>query len=235
LTLDIRSRTGARSQKAVSLYVFSPDVAANRERWLKSLDITLFDPAKTTSSVLESSQIPHRLSDGPKGVDGRGVLIHGAGIEGGRIANSWQSALAAAASGRRVIVLASSGAMVPIDGLFVASDEGPASVSLRRSDVIREFDKRLDATEWTNPGKLVASSLHWTVRDGSPRLDLKDDAAGWPWLDLRYPGGGRLVWIGFGVTESWDSTPAARYLLVKVLEDLTNETPVTGGQRHAAQ
>jgi hypothetical protein len=234
LSLEVRSRTGGRAEKAVPLFVFSPDVIAHRTEWLKSIEISLFDPAQKTAAALEASQIPFQLMDGP-GPRGTGLMIYGEGMEPGRQVNSWPSAVAAARAGRKVIVLASSGAGLPLDEVMAAGDNALVSASLKRNDFIRELDRRLDAGAWPEPARLVASSLHWTARSNAPRLELQPDAEGWSWLDLRYRNGGRLVWTGVGLIESWESTPAARYLFVKLLEDVMIEKPESGGSKHARE
>ncbi len=236
VSLEVRTQGGMRAQRTVALHVFSPDIAANRAQWLKSLEVSLFDPAGKTSAALEVSHIPYRITDGPHGSQTtNGLIIHGEGIEPARQSASWQAAVASAASGRRVIVMASSGGVIPLDGVFMANDGRPTAVSLRRSDVIRDLDKRLDCVEWPAPGRLVAASLHWSVKGGAPVVEIRDDTAGWPWLDVRYPNGGRLVWTGLGLIESWETTPAARYLFVKLLEDVMIEKPEAGGSKHAVQ
>lgn len=234
LVMEVRAKGGQRTESVLALHVFSPDVTANRQQLVKSFEITLFDPAQKTGAALKSSQIPYQLTDGPKG-SGTGLMIYGEGIEPSRQAPCWQAAMEAAASGRKVILLASSGSSLNLTGLLTTSDVGPSSVSLQRSDVIRELDKRLDAKAWQEPGRLVASSLHWSVKGSTPQMDLRDDSEGWPWLDVRYPNGGRLVWTGMGVTESWEATPAARYLFVKLLEEVMVEKPEAGGTKHVVK
>jgi hypothetical protein len=201
---------------------------------LKSFEITLFDPAQKTATALAEAQIPYQLTDSPKG-SGAALMVYGEGIEPSRQTACWQAAMDQAASGRKVILLASSGGHIDLTGLMTTSAVGPKAVLLRRSDVIRELDKRLDAKAWQAPGRIVASSLHWSVKGNSPQLDLREDQQGWPWLDVRYPNGGRLVWTGMGVIESWEATPAARYLFVKLLEEVMVEKPESGGTKHADQ
>lgn len=234
LTLQLQA-AGRRVDRVVSMHVFSPDIGTNREQWLKSLEIVLFDPPKSTQARMNAARIPFRISEGPEGLPAsRGLLIHGEGIDPARQIASWHAAQAAAASGRRVIVLASAGATLPVESLFAAGADGSNSITLRRSDVIHILDKRLDATQWPAPGRLVAASLHWTSKAGRPHVELRNDALGWPWVDIRYANGGRLIWTGIGLIESWETTPAARYLFVKMLEDLMVEEPVTRGQEHDA-
>lgn len=229
LSLDVQTLDGHRAQQTVALYVFSPDVIANRQQWLKSLQIALFDPAKKTRAALEGLNIPLRTLADPDSSRASGLILYGEGLEPARQKPAWQQAIAVAAGGKKVIVLASSGATIPVDGILAIGDHQPTAVSLRRADRIRDYDKRLDAVTWPLPGRLVASSLSLTAKGQTPLAEFRDDAAGWSWLDVRYANGGRLVWTGHGIIESWESTPAARYLFVKMLEELTIESPELGG------
>ena len=233
ISLDLRTSTGQQVTDQSVLYVFSPDVVSNRHEFLNSLNLSLFDPGQKTSAALTEAGIPFRLKESPQAT-AAGLLVFGEGIEPARQAACWQAGLDAAASGRQVILLASSGGSQPLDGLLTAGKASPLSVSLRRADVVRDLDRRLDAVAW--PGeKLAVASLHWSSRGNVPQLELRPDAAGWTWLDVKYPGGGRLIWIGLGVTESWDNTPAARYLFVKLLEKIVNEKPEAGGTKHVEE
>ena len=233
VTLEVRTQGGLRAQANVVLHVFSPDVTANREQWLKSLEIALFDPAGKTGTAFEASRFPFRNIEGPEGSNG--LIVVGEGIEPARQDASWQAAIASASSGRRVIVMASPSGTNPLAEVFAANDRRPTAVSLRHSDVIRDLDKRLDTVQWPAPGRMVAASLHWTAKGDAPVIEIRDDSAGWPWLDVRYANGGRLIWTGMGLIESWETTPAARYLFVKLLEDVMIEKPEVKGSKHAAQ
>ena len=217
----------------VSLSICSPDATALRGEWLKSLDLVLFDPAERTVDVFARSRIPCRVAGDPQcaGLT-KGLILYGEGIDPARLDAVWSAAIEAASSGRRVLVMASPGANVPIEGLIASSDDSIRSVSLKRNDIIRELDKRLDATAWPKPGRLVASSLHWTARGEQPSVEFRDDAEGWTWLQVRYRNGGRLIWTGFGLAESWEATPTARYLFLNVLEDLSTDKPVLEGKRN---
>ena len=220
-------------EEQVALSICSPDATALRGEWLKSLDIVLFDPAQRTADLFERNRIPCRVADDPQcaGLT-KGLILYGEGIDPARLDAVWSAAIEAASTGRRVLVLASPGATVPIEGLLASSTDSLRSVSLKRNDIIRELDKRLDMIAWPKPGRLVASSLHWTVRGEQPRVEFRDDAEGWSWLHVRHRSGGRLIWLGYGLTESWEATPTARYLLLKVLEELANDKPVVEGKQN---
>lgn len=228
LRLALRARKGSSEfapvDTDVALAICSPDPTALRGAWLKSLDIVLFDPAKRTADLFERSRIPCRVAFEPRcaGLT-RGLILYGEGTDPSRLDSVWSAAIEAASAGRRVLVMSSPGVNVPLEGLLASTDDSMRSVSLKRNDVIQQLDKRLDATAWPKPGRLVSSSLHWSVRGDQPCVEFRDDAAGWSWLEIRYRSGGRLIWLGFGLTESWEATPAPRYLLLNVLESLSTD------------
>ncbi|MBS0205598.1 MAG: hypothetical protein JSS49_22070 [Planctomycetes bacterium] len=238
LELELVRPDGKRFSRTIELQVFSPEVTATREQWFKNLELSVFDPGRKTRATLDGMKIPYRTVDAPKPQLTGGILIYGEGMEAARLKVSWQGAIETAASGRRVIVLASNPGSIPLDGLLMPGEVGesavvPGAVSLRRNDRIREFDKFLDSTEWPAPGQLNVASLNVLATPQGPRIEFRDEAAGWNWLDVRYPNGGRLVWTGVGLIESWETTPAARYLFVKLLEDLTDEK-TEGGSKHGS-
>ncbi len=237
LRLAVHPQPGAPKfepvEASIALSICSPDATALRGEWLKSLDIVLFDPAQRTADVFERHRIPCRVADDPQcAALTKGLILYGEGIDPARLDAVWSAAIEAASSGRRVLVMASPGASVPIDGLISSADDSLRSVSLKRNDIIRELDKRLDATAWPKPGRLVGSSLHLSVRGEQPRVEFRDDAKGWSWLHVRHRSGGRLIWLGLGLAESWEATPTARYLLLKVLEELSTDKPVVEGKQN---
>ena len=237
LRLAVHPRVGSPkfepAEANTPLSICSPDATALRGEWLKSLDIVLFDPAQRTADVFERNRIPCGVADDPQcaGLT-KGLILYGEGIAPARLDAVWGAAIEAVSAGQRVLVMASPGASVPMEGLLASSTDSLRSISLKRSDIIGELDKRLDATAWPKPGRLVSSSLHWTVRGEQPRVEFRDDAEGWSWLHVRHRSGGRLIWLGFGLVESWEATPTARYLLLKVLEELSIDKPVVEGKQN---
>lgn len=238
LRLVVHAREGSPKFEPATedfeLSICSSDATALRDEWLKSLDIVLFDPAKHTAEVFKESDIPYQVAEDPQCADlTKGLIVYGERIEPDRLDTVWSAAKEAAAGGRRVLVLGSPGGTIPIGGLLDSSTDALFAVSFKRNEIIRELDKRLDAAAWPKPGRLVTTSLHWTVREDQPHIEFRDDVHGWPWLDVRHRNGGRLIWLGFGLAESWDATPTARYLTLKVFEELMTDKPPLEGKPNA--
>ncbi len=228
LQLDVHPRAGVPKLEpvtnSVALQVFSPDATAQRNEWLKSLDIVLFDPAKRTADAFKRSGIPCRIADEPRCHElTNGLVIYGEGIEPSQLAATWQAANEAAESGRQVITLSSPGISLPSEDVLESRNQSLLSVALHGREMITKLDQNLDAKLWPTPGRLVTSSLQMTSKDDVPQVQFRNDENGWHWLDVRYHSGGRLVWLGFGIIESWDATPAARYLLLRIFEHVSKQ------------
>jgi hypothetical protein len=118
--------------------------------------------------------------------------------------------------GRKVVFLA------PTDGYlaFPGHDDAavaPTRITLRRSEVITELDKRLDAVQWPPDGRVIRSALLVQSRRGRVVLSVDEAPNAWPWVDVLYSGGGRLTVCGFAIIRQWQAGPTPRYLFAKML------------------
>jgi len=218
LIVELATSAGERSRQAFPFHVFSSDVVTIRSAWFKSLKLELYDPAGTTGPLLTGAQIPFRRVDHPGDPGGQGVLIQGAGIEPSRRRAHWEAALSAAAAGRRVLVLASAGGRVPLK--LLAEGPVPANQVVWRHR-FSVPDPQIDVLDWPAPKVPVTLSAHWTVDRGLAVMEFRDDARGWSGLEVRFPNGGCLIWSAVGIVDAWDVTPAARYGLVGLIEQVS--------------
>jgi hypothetical protein len=127
----------------------------------------------------------------------------------------------AAQRGVRVLVLA------PAAGNFLLpGSDGEAAADhlvLRRQDVIRKLDKKLDAVAWPPEGKIVASALTVKADEGKVVAEVVPAGKGWPWLAIEFPEkNGRLAVCGFPLIGAWEASPTPRYLLSAILDHLTD-------------
>lgn len=213
------------------LYLFAANPFVDRKQWLESLQIQLFDPMETTAKVFTALEIPHTsLTNLDTLPDLKtGVVIVGEGVAWEDYGDLGSSLLAAASRGVSVICLAPAEAELPLP-LGPPGDDAPARISLRRRDVIREFDKRLSLV-WSADRAVELRDLSITAENDEITGHAAEPGRGWPWVEVQYDKPqARLVWCGFGLIRSWDESPAPRYLLLNLLEllspdDIKPKTP----------
>jgi len=197
------------------IHVFPESPFEGRTEWLKSLDIRLFDPEQRTRGVFEKVGIPFKTIANPDTISNlnEGLLIVGEGVS---LRDYRALAILlrnAAERGRAALVLAPGG------GDFSLPE--PRRLLLASEDVIAKFDKRLDAVAWPPDGKLRASAARLVGERGPVKVEC-GGMEGWPWIEMTYIGGGRLVICGWAIIEKWEATPTPRFLLAEVLEHMTS-------------
>jgi len=212
----------ARLEKPI--WIFSREAFANRQVWLKALKIGVYDPGKSTIDTLEKEQLVlerrHKL---PEPTEPAGTLIVGEGLALEEHRTLFLQLTELAAAGWKVILLAPASGSFP--AVFGVKDLPPQSVSMRRNDVITELDKRLDATVWLGGVKPAFSRFEFVAHRGEVVAEISNEPGAWPWLDVRYASGGRLIVCGFGIIDPWEKSPVPRYLLRRTLELLDNFDP----------
>lgn len=217
------------------LTLFPRDPLAGRTEWAKELDIELFDPAKNTSNVFDKWKLPFRLVRNVTALndpDQHGVLVIGEGISLLRYRFLAETALQAASSGRRVILLAPGDGSLPFPGTRNDGRDNeiiPGELRFRRQHVITELDKRLDAQAWRGTNNTIpASRLTIECRRGRIEATVTERAEAWPWMEVRFPKSrGVLVVCGFQMIEHWNNGPTPGFLLTRLLESLSEPYSVS--------
>ena len=206
------------------LWVFPEDPFAHRKHWLKQLGIHLFDPEDKTRQVLEHARVPFTQTPNVDalGEITAGVLVVGEGTSFDDYRGLPEAMARAASRGVAVVCLAPSGGQFPVPGTEEAELPKPERIVLRRANIVRELDKRLDADGWPPDGKMLASTL--TVRSDRGRViaEAVESGAGWPWLEARFAAKrGMLVVCGFGIISKWDAGPTPRFLFARLLDHVS--------------
>ena len=209
------------------VWVFPEDPFADKAEWLKGLKFKLYDPVGATSKLLAAAKVPFDELRDVDAVAGskEGVVIVGEGVSFKEERGLSAALDKLAASGRVVLSLA------PADGeLVVPGLGGPADkqqqLSFRR-DIVRQLDKRFDPDGWSADAKTVASTIGVKANDGAAVGEVAP-AGGWPWAEAGYTHGGRWAVCGLAVIARWEALPTPRFLLVRMLEHLTEpERPKT--------
>ena len=202
-----------------TLRIFAHDPFANRRQWLEQMRIVLYDPQGDTAAIFDDLKIPFSPARSLSALNATstGVVVVGEGTSLGMHSNLAGVLDDLVSQGRRVICLA------PADGYlaFPGSDNSaiaPDRVALKRTDVITELDKRLDAIRWPPDGQVVRSALAVVSRRGRVVLSVDESPSAWPWVDVSYAGGGRMTICGFAIVRQWHASPTPRYLFAKLLE-----------------
>ena len=219
---SLTAESGA-NRAAKRLWVFAPDPWHGQKQTLEAMHIRVFDRDGTTADALEKSGLPFkRVLGSTEGLLGTTnfVTILPEGLSIAERKGLARAAMDSARNGGRVLWLAPKEGVMPLPGAEEeATTPAPSAVSLRRADIVHELDKRLSAQDWRS-GQAAMASLQLTAAKRRVECEWRGDADGWPWLDVRWPGGGRLIMCGFDVIGAWDKGPAPRYLLAAMVEEL---------------
>ncbi len=206
-----------------TLRVFSPNPFADVQQWLKSLNIQVFDPDHRTAATFEAARIPFRSVPRADALDTvrTGLLVVGEGISFESHRGVWNQLMNRIMDGVSVLCLAPSARTLPL----LSPDEPVpgvlAGLRLERLPYSRALDKRLDAESWPPDGRVCTRAI--AVRGDRGRVvgeSRPAEAGGWPWMELAGQGGGRLILCCPAIIEKWETGPAPRYLLKRILEYL---------------
>jgi hypothetical protein len=223
---DRQNQVLARHDRIVRLFPTDPFV--DRRNWLCGLGIVLYDPKGKTEAVCKAHDLPYRLVGTMSALSkvAQGTVVVGEGLSIEDRKGFAETLLQLAAGGVSVLCLA------PADGDFPfpggGDDPQPCRVVLGNCEVIRELDKRLDADAWPPEGRVAATGLELSTSRREALLREGPPPRAWPWLEVVYPQGGRLIVCGFGIVEHWDAGPTPRWLLLRILERLSESGKRTG-------
>jgi len=178
--------------------------------------------------VCKAHDLPYRLVGTTSALSRvtQGMVVVGEGVSIEDRRGLPETLLRLAAGGVSVLCLA------PADGDFPFpgggdDEEQPRRVMLGNCEVIRELDKRLDSDAWAPEGRVAATGLELSTSKRGVLLSVGPSPRAWPWLEVIYPQGGRLIVCGFGIVEQWDAGPTPRWLLLRILERLSESTKGT--------
>lgn len=131
----------------------------------------------------------------------------------------WEALMSATAKGNRILLLA------PADGYLHPPANWRRLIAGEAEEVLRHPIRgsapyKLDLTDWPPDRAALRMRFHLVgMRDEAVFAASEDSgsaAVGWNYG----PAGGQFLACGLGVVAKWEQTPAARWLLVEMLEKL---------------
>ena len=212
----------ATTNKTISS--FSADVFANRNKWLKSLNIVLLDPEKATVELFDSLNIPYRFirsADSLAEVT-QGVVIVGEGVSLKENKGLWNVLTGVAARGVPVLCLALMEGEMKVAGMGPTELPKSSSLIMKRHQIIREIDKRLDINSWCGERMIASHSIMFTGERGPVTAVIKEDNTEWLWLEQSFENtNAKLILCQFLLVKHWKQSPVPQYLLLKLLENIS--------------
>lgn len=225
LSLDIAiDDAGASAKLTKSLWLFPEDPFVDRQQWLKGLKLVLFDPAKTTADLFRKAKIPFEETRDPGGVR-EGVLVVGEGTSFREFRQLSRQLIDAAGRGVSVLCLAPESGAAPLPLARGGDGPQPTRLVFGGTEMISQFDKRLDAVSWPPDGSIVASSVVVSGQRTGIEAPVERSTKGWPWIEADFDNnGGKFVICGFAIVKKWDSGPTPRFLFERILHHLNRNS-----------
>ena len=181
--------------------------------------ILLYDPEGTTEPALRGIELPFEtitkldvLSDRTNAVI---VVGEGVSLDGER--GLWQTLMDAVAHGNHVLLLAPKDGQLHLPPAWENLMVGDAQKVLRHGTVAK-LPYKLDLTNWPPDGKAAATRFQLAAFRDEAVFNVTPDA-GTVAMGFDTATGGRFRACGLGIIAKWNETPAARWLLVEMLEE----------------
>ena len=221
--------TGSRDAIATwkkTLMAMPIDPFVDRRVWFKGLKLEVWDPENKTATLLEKAELEfHRSGDLVAALGTNNTVVMGEGVSPDQYPTLLRSMVEAASKGARILCLApATGNLTGLPGSIATELSMPNSMVFRGAGVIADMDKTLDSAGWPPDGRIETTRFKFGEDRARPVLQTMKDGAGWSWVEIRYTGGGRIFMCGFPVIDRWETNPTPRHLLLRLLEQLTDQT-----------
>lgn len=213
----------AAVEKKIWIYPENPFV--DRKEWLKKLDIRLFDPEKKTGECFEKAGIPFQRVNNCEALSEikDGIIIVGEGVSFNDYKGLSEVLFKAAARGVPVLCLAPSGGTCSLPGVGENELPVPQSMTFHRNELIARLDKRLDAGTWPPDGVIFGTTMAIKSMRGTIVGEVEKGHKEWPWLEMTFDKPqGKFILCHFAIIEKWESGPAPRFFLARMMEYLTS-------------
>lgn len=229
LTIEVLSNDNRQSlaKTTWSIWVFPADPFALRQQWLKQLGLVLYDPMETMGQRLHESKIPFQAASNISSLaeTDKGLVLVGEKIDLSQHPRLASTLDELAARGISVLWLAPEQGESDLTFFGQHRVRRPKRIVFDGSiDVIRRLDKRLDPSQSYRSDEEPSVRLRFTPRDSETILDFTAEDSGFDWLQLDYRDpSSRLVICGLRFCNTWEQSPLPRYLLLRLLEHMTDQ------------
>lgn len=206
-------------REQLQLELFPQDPFGHRGEWLRSLDIHVFDPLEKTATILVAAKIPFTEVTNVARIRAMkgGTLLIGSHVSLRDYRGLALATIEAAGQGTRVLWLPAADGAFPFEAF-----DSAAELNFCDTKIVKELDKRLDATAWPGVSSPIVSRLK--VQAVGKRIVAQVGEQGWPWMEADWPAsGGQFIFCGFAIVDQWKNSPTPRYMLLHILERLTAE------------
>ena len=152
-------------------------------------DIQLLDISGETSKAFDESSIPFRRLTSISSIDGltAGTLIVGEGTDFDEQHGLADALIEASGRGVYVLVLAPAAKSAAIVSADILNSGRLRRVEFRSQDVLHDFDKRFDTSDWSN-SRNIESTVKLHAIHNEAVIGIAENANGWPWLELNVMG-----------------------------------------------
>ena len=219
VTLRAGSEQGRPLQSGGTLWALSEQPLPPGRNPATPRQIWLYDPAGRTAAAFGSINLPFETATrlDALAVVTNATLVVGEGLSLEAERGLWETLLTAVAHGNRVLLLAPADGRLgpPADWMELAA--GPADTLLRAPPRGGPAYK-LDLQAWPPTGAARIRFRLAGIRDQAV-FDAGPDAGceAVRWTDAA--SGGSFTACGLGIIASWETAPAARWLLVELLNE----------------
>ncbi len=207
------------------LWVFPENAFSDCGEWLKAMKIRLFDPDGRTAKLFDEAGIPSKALRSVEELAGLkdGFVVIGEGLSFKEYRGLAAGMLKASAAGVNVLCLAPAEGEITLPSAGKVELPVPVDMAFSREGNLARLDKRLDRAGWAPDGTAVVSWMTLRGERGPVLVDVGQGTGDWAWLQLQY-GQHKAKWVicGYGIVAKWAGSPTPRFLLRKLMEDVSN-------------
>jgi len=206
------------------LWAFSEQPFDPERKLSSSRSLLLYDPEGRTDAALRSISLVHESLERPSLLDGvtNALILVGEGVSLTSERGLAERLAAAVVRGNRVLLLAPSEGQLEPPSAWRVLLAGNAQDVLRKQEA-KTLTYKLDLNRWPPDGNAIRMRFHLVAERDAAVFDVTPnagcEAVGWD----DAASGGRFLACGLGIISKWSETPAARWLLAEMVEQLAKE------------